>query len=500
MKISLLFLLPAFIFQSILGQNLKSQIKEFDSYAEKAMVDWKVPGMAVTIVKDGRVIFKKGYGVRELGKRDVVDTLTLFSCASTTKAMTAVCMAMLVDEGKVKWDDPVIKYLPDFILYDPYVTRELQVRDLLIHNSGVGNTDFLVGYMDISPDEILNRMRLVKPGYSFRSSFTYQNIFYLAAGKVIEKVSGKSWESFMQERIFSPLGMDHSYPGPVGITGENVSKPHFPVHDTIRVIPPEWPPQINPAGGVKSSIDDMGKWVLCMLDSSKYEKGRLLKPGTWEEIFHPQVIVPAEEFYPTMQLIKPNWTTYSYGWFQNDYKGRKINFHTGSLGGERSIIALLPDANMGIYVFCNYQEAQIIHALVYKAFDLFALGGDRDWSKEFLALYHGIKEKGDKAQKEFESKRVANTSPSRELVEYCGKYTDPLFGEADVIFKDSCLVFTFNQSPSLTRISMKHWQYDTFRGEFERPWYGKATAQFFLNTDGKVDKLNFEGMELKKIE
>jgi CubicO group peptidase (beta-lactamase class C family) len=455
--------------------------------------------MAVTIVKEGQIIFNKGYGVRELGTNDRVDTQTLFSCASTTKAMTAVCLAMLVDEGKVKWDDPVIKYFPDFVLYDPYVTRELQVRDLLLHNSGVGNTDFLFGYMDIPADEILFRMRLVKPSYSFRSSYIYQNVFYLVAGKVIEKVSGQSWESFIQDRIFRPLGMTRTYPGPVGIPRENLSKPHFLVHDTIRVIPPEWFPQGNPAGGVKSTIEDMGKWVLCMLDSSKYVKGRLLKPGTWEEIFRPKVMVPAEEFYPTMQLIKPNWTTYSFGWFQNDYRGRKVDFHTGGLAGEKSIIALLPDSKLGIYVFCNYQEAQIIHAMVYKAFDLFALEGDRDWSKEFFELYKGIKEKGDQLQKEFESKRVANTSPSKPLTDYCGKYTDPLYGEAEVLLKDNGLEFTFNQTSSLTRITMSHWHYDTFRGEFERPWYGKATAQFLLDASGKVDKLIFEGMELKKV-
>jgi CubicO group peptidase (beta-lactamase class C family) len=178
------------------AQNPDQQIKAFDAYVESARKLYQVPGLAVTVVKDGKVLFKKGYGVRELGTTSAVDTQTLFACASTTKAMTAMCMAMLVDEGKVKWDDAVIKHLPDFQLYDPYVTRELKIRDLFTHNSGVGNADFFWSIMSIPGDEVLSKMKMVKPSYSLRSSFIYQNIFYLYAGKVIEKVSGQPWEEF----------------------------------------------------------------------------------------------------------------------------------------------------------------------------------------------------------------------------------------------------------------------------------------------------------------
>ncbi len=159
----------------------------------------------MAVVKDGKVILKKGYGVRELGKPDPVDTQTLFACASTTKAMTAACMGMLVDEGKVKWDDPVVNYLPELQLYDPAATREIKIRDLFIHDTGVGNADYFWIYMDPSSDDILKKLKDVKPSYSIRSSFIYQNIFYLAAGKVIEKVSGKPWDQFIRERIFTPL-------------------------------------------------------------------------------------------------------------------------------------------------------------------------------------------------------------------------------------------------------------------------------------------------------
>jgi len=188
------------------SRELSKQLKEFDAYVEKSRQQWGAVGLAIAVVKDDDIIFKKGYGVRELNTSIAVDNSTLFSCASTTKAMTATCLGMLVDEGKLEWNDPVIKYLPEFQLYDPYVTRELRIRDLLIHDSGVGNTDVLWSYMDIPSEEVLQRMRLVEPSYSFRSGFIYQNIFYLAAGQVIEKVSGQPWEDFIKQRVFNICG------------------------------------------------------------------------------------------------------------------------------------------------------------------------------------------------------------------------------------------------------------------------------------------------------
>lgn len=340
--------------------SLSAQTKEFDAYVEQARTSWKVPGLAIAVVKDGKVIFKKGYGVRQLGQPDKVDTQTLFACASTTKAMTATCMGMLVDEGKVNWDDAVIKYLPDFKLYDPYVTRELKIRDLFTHNSGVGNADFLWDIMDISSDEILKKMGNVKPSYSLRSSFIYQNIFYLAAGKVIEKVSGQPWEKFIVSRIFEPLGMTRTVAMRKDVKDPNQTSAHFLVHNAITVIEHSSADAVGPAGSVWSCADDMSKWMLCMLDSSKYEGGkRLVTAKTWMEMFKPQVMVTPSQFYPTAQLTKPNWTTYGLGWFQQDYKGHKVNFHTGSLFGAIAINGQLPDEKLGVYVFGNYDHAEV---------------------------------------------------------------------------------------------------------------------------------------------
>src|SRR6478736_6380980 len=484
--------IPALINFVLAGQSQDQKIKEFDAYIEKGRQDWRAPGMAVAVVKDGKVILKKGYGVRELGKEDKVDTETLFSCASTTKAMTAACVGMLVDEGKLKWDDLVITYLPEYQLFDPAVTRELRIKDLLTHNSGVGNTDFLWAFMDIPTKEMLNRMRLVHPSYSLRSSFIYQNLFYVAAGQVIEKVSGKPWEIFIQERIFTPLGMTRTTSKRKYIKDNNQVKPHFEVEKKIKAIDYTKDDEVGPAGSVWSSIDDMSKWMMCMLDSSKYAGGRLLKAATWTEMFKPQTLVPPNEFYPTMQIIKPNWTTYGLGWFQHDYKGKKINYHTGSLAGATAIHAQLPDEKLGIYVFGNLDHAEVRHAFVYKAFDLFALGGTRDWSSEFFKLYGNLRAEGEKKEKEFEAKRASGTKPSLSLADYAGKYSDPLYGNVEITVTGNQLSVNIN---NFVKATLDHWHYDTFRGWFEKKWYGKGMASFSIGADGKISKVNLEGMD-----
>jgi CubicO group peptidase (beta-lactamase class C family) len=477
------------------AQTIESKVKEFDAYIEKSRNLYQVPGLAVAVVKDGKVILKKGYGVRQLGTTHKVDEQTLFACASTTKAMTATCMAMLVDEGKVKWDDPVINYLPDFQLFDSYVTRELKIRDLFLHNSGVGNADFLWSMMSIPGEEVLSKMKWVKPSYSLRASYIYQNIFYLYAGKVIEKVSGMPWEEFIQKRIFQPLGMTRTFPLLKMVNDPNQSRPHYRVDNALTVIERTSADNIAPAGSVWSCVDDMSQWAICMLDSGKYAGGRLVKPATWVELFKPQVIVPASQFYPTAQLTKPNWMTYSLGWFQQDYKGAKVNYHTGSLAGEIAIHGQVPEHKLGIYIFGNYDHAEVRHALMFKAFDLFALGGSRDWSAEIYTLYKKLQETSDKREKDFEAARVTGTRPSKPLDDYTGKYTDPLYGEVIITREGDDLVFNVNQ---MLRGRVSHWHYDTFRGYYDKRWNGKLNVTFSLDEKGNVARVTVDGIAFSK--
>lgn len=476
--------------------SLTDSIQVFDNYVEQATKDWEIPGLSVAIVKNNQIIFTKGYGVREINTNKKVDTKTYFCCASTTKAMTAVCMAILVDEGKIKWSDPVIKYLPEFQLYDAFVTREFSIKDLFIHNSGVGNTDYLWSSNILSQDEILAKMKLVKPSYSFRSSFIYQNIFYLVAGKVIEKTTGKPWNIFVKEKIFNPLKMNRTKALQSEVSDDNEAAPHYIVDGKVIVITKDTSNTIGPAGSVVSCADDIALWMQCMIDSTKYSGGRLVKSETWKFLLKPQTLVTESEFYPTQYITKPNFMTYGMGWFQQDYKGYKIDFHTGSLNGATAIHAQLPDKKFGIYVFGNLDHAELRHALVFKALDYFELGGDRDWSKEFFLLYDSIKLETKKRDSINIPKQMVNTKSSLALENYTGHYENELYGFIDITFKDGKLLF--NRNTKLKGV-YEHYHYDVFKLVFEDKWRTPRFHAFSLNTNGTVDSIVANGIVFAKI-
>jgi hypothetical protein len=233
-----------------------------------------------------------------------------------------------------------------------------------------------------------------------------------------------------------------------------------------------------------------------MLDSSKYEGGRLVKPETWNELLKPQTLVTKEEFYPTQQITKPNFTTYAFGWFQQDYKGRKLNFHTGSLDGAIAIHGQIPEEKTGVYLFANLDHAEVRHALMFKAFDQFALGGDRDWSAEFLQLYTEIKNENENKRKENELKRVLNTHTSLPLEAYTGKFEDPLYGSVEISLQNGELKALLNKT---AWGKIEHWNYDTFRLIYDKKWNGKSYLNFRMNTVGKINELWFDGFVFRKV-
>lgn len=478
----------------------QSNVEIFDKYVDAARQDWNVPGLSIVVVQDGKVLLSKGYGVRELGKDAKVDTETLFGCMSTTKAMTSVALGMLVDEGKVNWDDKVTKYLPYFRVDDRYVTGDLRVRDLLTHNTGVGNTDFLwVWTPELSSDEVVRRMQYAKQAYPLRGGFIYQNIMYLVAGQVIEKASGMKWERFVNERIFGPLGMKNTFPNyEYSKNYQNRSTAHFEIKGKIQPIPEDIADPIAPAGAVWSTSDDIGKWVNFMLGNTTVNGKLLLKPETYKEILRPQVIIPpGGEYYPTAALTNPHWTTYGFGWFQQDYRGEMIEFHTGSLDGRTAIIGLIPDKKLGVYVFGNLDHAEVRHALMFKAFDLFGFGDNsRDWSKDAKALYDGLKAKAKSQDQAERAKRVLNTKPSLPLTAYVGKYSDPFFGSMEVTLVDGKL--RLNVSGELNA-ELEHWQFDTFLSNWSKPWWEQGLVTFKVSPySADVDSVTVDGAVLKR--
>ncbi len=497
MKKAIVIIICLFLTNLIFGQ---SKVELFDKYVEAARQEWSVPGLSLVIVQDGQVVLSKGYGIRELGKEARVDTETIFGAMSTTKAMTAVAMGMLVDEGKVSWDDKVTKHLPNFRVADHYVTGELRVRDLFTHNTGIGNADFLWAWTpELSSDEIVRRMQYAKQEYPFRGGYTYQNIMYLVAGQVIEKTSGMSWARFVEERLFKPLGMKKTFPNyELSRKYKNRSASHFEIKGKIQPIAEDTADPIAPAGAVWSTSDDIGKWVRFMLGNTTVNGKQLLKPETLKEILNPQAIVPPAQFYPTVALTKPHWTTYGLGWFQQDYRGEMINFHTGSLDGRTAIIGLMPDKKLGVYIFGNLDHAEVRHALMYKVFDLFGFGDNsRDWSKEMKAMYDGLKAEAKKGVDEIKAKQKKDTAVSLPLTAYVGTYADPFYGEMEVVLVNGKLRLRITKDLSA---DLDHWQFDTFQVIWNKAWWNESMLVFQLDPmTGEVESINIEGANLKRV-
>ena len=461
----------------------QAPLSGFDAAVARAVQDWRTPGLAIAVVKDGKIVFSKGYGVRELGKPALVDTQTLFAIGSTTKAMTAALVGMLVDEKKLEWDDPVIKHLPWFQLKDPYLTREITVRDLLTHRAGLGGADFLWYGQTTEPREILRRVRLLDASYSLRSSFIYQNVMYAAAGAVLEAASGQSWEQLVRTRIFEPLGMRGSIATAATLAQQpNVARPHAIINGELRAIENAAVDGVAPAGSVWSSVEDMSKWMQMLLDGGTANGRVLLKPETVAELFRPQVMVTAQAFYPTARLTKPHWTTYGLGWFQQDYRGRAVDYHTGSIDGMVAIHGLIRDERLGVYVLANRDHTELRHALMLNVFDRFTGAGERDWSSELLKFYGDLEKEGDERRKTEEAKRVIGTSPSLALDRYAATYSDPLFGEIVVSVDGGTLRARYGTA--YTGV-LEHWHFDSFRARWDAAWRGTALVTFVLDASGQ---------------
>ena len=470
----------------------------FDGYVSQGVEQWKIPGLAVAVVKDGKVVQAGGYGVRELGKPEKVDEHTRFAVGSTTKAMTAALVGMLVDERKLAWDDPVTKHLPAFQLKDAAVTREITIRDLLTHRAGLGDADYLWYGQENSTAEILRRVRLLEPAYSLRSRFIYQNVMYATAGEVVAAVSGRPWTEVVRTRIFEPLGMRESVATLRDVpAGANVASPHALVRGQVKVISNMSVDSVAAAGSVWSSVHDMSKWIQCLLDGGRLPDGkRLLSERTVAELFRPQAFVP-DTMYPTIQLVKPHWMTYGLGWFQQDYRGRAVDFHTGSIDGMIALAGMIRDERPGIYVLANLSGGELRHALMYTVFDRYAGKSDRDWSADLLKLYGEARERQAQGQARLESQRVQGTSPSLPLDRYAGKYLDPLRGEI-VVSADAKGLQVRYGTAFVGRL--EHWHHNTFRAVWEADWRGPGLINFTLAaSDGAPAAIEYQGARFLRV-
>lgn len=477
--------------QTAQAQQVAGPGPAFDEYVTNAIKEWQVPGIAIAIIKDDRIVLAKGFGVRELGKPTPVDERTLFAIGSSSKAFTAAAIAMLVDEGKLKWDDPATKHLPGFQLFDPYTTRELTVGDLLTHRSGLTRGDLLWYASAYDRDEVVRRVRYLKPSWSLRSRFGYQNIMFLAAGQILPSVGGKNWDDFIRERIFMPLGMSSSSTSIKAFANSNnVATPHSRIEDKIQTVPWRNIDNIAPAGSINSNVVDMAQWVRLHLGGGTYENKRLLSSGAIKEMHMPQTIIRLEgqneRLYPEAHFL-----SYGMGWFLSDYRGRKVVEHGGAIDGMRALVAMMPEEKLGMVILTNLHGTVLPQALMYRIFDSYLGAPQRDWSAEMLKTIKALEEQSKAAEKKLESERVKDTTPSLALDKYAGSYQSEMYGEATVAVENGKLVTRFG--PNFTG-DLEHWHYDTFRVTWRDRMQGKGFVNFRLNAQGKIESINIENL------
>ena len=470
-----------------------------DNLVSRVMKTFEVPGLSVAVVKDGALLLAKGYGVKRLGETSPVDAKTLFGIASNSKFFTATALGILVDEGKVAWDAPVINYLPWFQMWDPYVTRELTVRDLLSHRCGLGlGAGDLLWWppSDYDRKEIAKRIRFIPPASSFRSTYAYNNLMFLVAGEIIEAVTGETWEDFIARRLFEPLGMKGSS-ARISDTEKkaNVAATHAPVEGRIQLVKPFLVDNINPAGGILSNAEDMARWVICHLNEGRIDGDRrLFSERVARELAtivtsRPVAPAPAE-----LAPLKANFSGYGLGMGIRDYRGWKMLGHTGGLPGYVSQVTMLPDLKLGVVVLTNQESTEAFSAITYSVIDYYLQAPAFDW----VAAFQKFKERRETEIRELEKKaeasRDTSSRPSLPLERYAGTYTDAWYGDIEIVKKGDNLRLRFTHTPSLVG-DLVHWQYDTFIVRWDdRELRADAYITFSLNPDGSVEQAKMKAV------
>jgi CubicO group peptidase (beta-lactamase class C family) len=469
----------------------------FDGYVKRVMQTFTVPGLSVAIVKDGRVVLAKGYGVRRMGDPTPVDAQTRFGIASNTKLFTATAIAILVEEGKVDWDAPVSRYLPAFAMSDPYVTHELTVRDLLVHRSGLG-----LGAGDLlwwppstyNRKDIAQRIRYIPLSTSFRSAYAYDNVLYLVAGELIEAVSGQSWENFVRSRILRKIGMNDSDVRHSGATEQgNVAGTHAEVNDTVRPVAPFTSDNTNPAGGVMTGAADIAKWLLVQLDSGKVSNGPpLFSPASAKQLWREVTPVPIGDVPGGMRELahlRPTMAGYALGLGVRDYRGYILRQHTGGLPGYLSKVAMIPDLRLGVAVLTNQESGAAFDAIAYRVLDYYIGAKSPDYPALFQQLVTANQKKTREAEQKAAGSRDSTSGPSLPLARYAGTYRDPWYGDVRISQEGKGLAIRFTRTPSLVG-DLLHWQHDTFLARWrDRELRADAYATFWLNADGSINQL-----------
>ncbi len=476
-------------------------MQQFDVQMERVRKQFDVPGIAVAIVKDGQIVLERGYGVRELGKPAPVQADTLFAIASNTKAFTAASLSILADEGKLSLDDKVIEHLPWFRMSDPYVTNEMRVRDLLAHRSGLslGAGDLLYWpTTSYTTEEVVQRLAKVPLKGGFRDRYAYDNILYAVAQKVIEQVSGQSYAAFLQQRIFTPVGMagtrfnaDHLQPGDTAAVGH--AKYDF---SKLRTVAPLTWSNNSGAGGVYSSAHDMALWMNVQLAGGTLADGPPLfsakrQREMWSMITPISVPEPA---VPELAAARPNFAGYGEGWSLSDYRGHRLVWHTGGWPGMVSRLTLVPEQKLGVVVLTNQEVGAAFNAVTLQVLDAFLQLPATDWTAAYAKAVEKADAEADTSWKHHEQARAKRSAPSLPLSGYAATYRDPWYGEVVIRQEGKRLRLQFAKTAQLVG-TLEHWQHDSFIVRWDdRSLNADAFVNFALTPDGKVREMRMEAV------
>ena len=477
-KLFQIFILIGFI----LLQNLFAQqdkLEKIDEYINTAMKDWDMPGFAIAIVKNDSVIFAKGYGIRETGKPDKVDQNTLFVIASCSKAFTTAALAILNDEGKINWDDPVTKYLPGFQMYDSWVTKEITIRDLLTHRSGLAtfSGDFLWLGSAYDREEIIHRIRFLKPVSSFRTKYGYQNLMFITAAQIIKAVTDTSWGDYIQAHILNKIGMIHTNTSYEQFyKSSDAAKAHYRKDGTMKVYTDIQRDNAQGALGINSCVEDMAQWIRLQLGNGLYKNLRIFS----EKLSHQM---------HANQFAFGN-ADYGFGWFITYKNGKRILNHGGGMPGYISDIDLIPEENLGFIILSNF-ESGMVNSVRNYIIDSMTGVEPKDYERIMLEGWNRRLERFANELKRREDERAKNTLPSMPLEKYCGTYEDKMYGDAEVSLKNGELYLQFIPTPTFKGV-LHHYQYDTFYIDWEDEFLTRGFVKFDMNFKGQPDKITFE--------
>ncbi len=480
--------------------------KDFQRRVEAARSEIGVPGMAIAIVENDKVTFAQGFGVRALGQAERVDADTIFPTGSTGKAFTVADLGILVDQGRIGWDDRVTDRLPGFEMYDPWVTREITIRDLLVHRSGLGlgEGDLLfVPRTNLSRAESVRRLRYLKPATSFRYGFAYDNVLYMVAGQLIEAVTGETWERFTAGHVLKPARMLHSTSDePERFATANRAYPHARMDGGLRGAGTqerlderdELGRNGAPAGGLTVSANDMARWLLIQLDHGELpgHSGRLFSEDAHRQMWKPMVLQPVPELPEPLKPTQPMFSTYALGWDVTDYAGTKIVWHGGAVFGFLTAVVLIPDRHVGFSIEINSEDGEIIRGLMYELLDHYLGKPHVDW----VARYRAVKQRRtDEALAALKTAaaRPAASGPSLPLAGYSGTYSDPWYGNIEVGTKDGRLTIDFKSTPRMSG-TLEHYQYDTFIARLDDKTIEPPYVTFSLDADGKISRITMKAV------